>query len=142
VIQRGASHGVFPSKPRLLFTIPPPSLFIETIIEPITRISTFSAPRFVLKMVNFGFESRNNYRLFAGGGIRNCTEHMADVLLTNVFGNIEKCRSLTLFDGTLRNFNIFIFFTITAAAIGWWRGWVVLNLTKKSESTYACIHEG
>jgi hypothetical protein len=119
---RSATHGILPSKTHLLFTIPPPSFFIEPIVEPITRVRTFGAPWFVLKMVDFSFKCSHNYGLLTWGGICDSTEHMANVFLADVLWNIDDSGRLPLFllrcsaSGSHRNHN-FMLIVLTNAAI-------------------------
>ena len=145
VTGRRASHGILPPDPHLLFAIPPPCFFIEPVVEPIARISTFGAPGLVLEIVDFRFEGRNNHSLLTGSGICDSTEHMADIRLAAAFGNIDDCGCLAFFGRQLSGsaggiridgYHHFLFFIIViflTATVRRRRGWVILNLINKSE---------
>jgi hypothetical protein len=102
VTRRRASPGILPPDPHLFFAIPPPSLFIEPIVEPIAGIGPFGAPGLVLQIVNFRFKCRNNHRLLTGSGVRDCPKHMADIRLAAAFGNVDDRGCLALFERQLR----------------------------------------
>ncbi len=124
MIGRNPAHCIFSSEPHLLFTIPSPRFFVETIVEPITGIGTFGTPWLVLQVIDFCFKSCDNYSLFTGSGFRNRTEHMADVLLVDVLWNVDNGRSLAFFllrcsaSDSHGNLNfMFIVLTTTATAV-------------------------